>query len=117
MAYVPDRGDIVWLDFTPQSGHEQAGHRPALVLSPAPYNRKTSLMLCCPITSHVKGYPFEVAVSEKTVASGVVLADQVKSLDWRARRAKRKGKASSDVVQAVTLLIRTLLGGSRAQGD
>ena len=83
--YVPDRGDIVWLQFTPQAGHEQAGHRPALVLSPASYNRRSGLMLCCPITSRVKGYPFEVALGEGEDLAGVVLADQVKSLDWKAR--------------------------------
>ncbi len=92
-AYVPDAGDIVWLQFDPQAGHEQAGHRPALVLSPAKYNGKTGLMLCCPMTTQIKGYPFEVVVSgEKT---GAVLSDQVKSLDWRARQAKRKGRISA----------------------
>ena len=79
--YVPDRGDVVWLHFTPQAGHEQAGHRPALVLSPASYNRRSGLMLCCPITSRVKGYPFEVALGGGQELAGVILADQVKSLD------------------------------------
>ena len=88
MAYIPDRGDIVWLNFTPQAGHEQAGHRPALVLSAASYNGKTSLMLCCPITSQIKGYPFEVALPSGLKVQGVVLSDHVKSLDWRARKAK-----------------------------
>lgn len=86
-AYCPKRGDIVWLSFTPQAGHEQAGHRPALVLSPESYNRKVGLALFCPITSHVKGYPFEVHVPNGSQVSGVILADQVKSLDWKARRA------------------------------
>ncbi len=86
VRYVPKRGDLLWLDFTPHSGHEQAGRRPALVLSPRFYNRKTDLMLCCPITSQVKGYPFEVSVSSTTI-SGVILADQIKSVDWVARRA------------------------------
>ena len=86
-AYCPKRGDIVWLSFTPQVGHEQAGHRPALVLSPESYNRKVGLALFCPITSQVKGYPFEVGVPQGCEVSGVVLADQVKSLDWKARRA------------------------------
>ncbi len=86
-AYCPKRGDIVWLSFTPQAGHEQAGHRPALVLSPESYNRKVGLALFCPITSHVKGYPFEVRVPKGSQVSGVILADQVKSLDWKARRA------------------------------
>ena len=86
--YVPERGDVVWLNFTPQAGHEQAGHRPALVLSPAAYNGKTGLMLCCPITSQVKGYPFEVPIPDGLPVSGTILSDQVKSLDWRARRAE-----------------------------
>lgn len=107
-AYVPDAGDIVWLQFTPQSGHEQAGHRPALVLSPSSYNRKTSLMVCCPITTQVKGYPFEVLL-EGTPPSAV-LADQVKSLDWRARRAKRKARASADALEDVRAKLGALLG-------
>jgi len=86
--YVPRRGDIVWLSFTPQAGHEQAGRRPALVLSPSAYNGKVGLALFCPITSRVKGYPFEVAVPEGLAVTGVVLADQVKSLDWRVRQAE-----------------------------
>lgn len=90
--YVPEAGDIVWLHFNPRAGHEQAGHRPALVLSPATYNRITGLMLYCPMTTQIKGYPFEVVVSGKP--SGVILADQVKSLDWVARKAKYKGKVS-----------------------
>ena len=85
-GYVPDAGDIVWIDFDPQAGREQAGHRPALVLSPAAYNDKTSLMLCCPMTTRVKGYPFEVTIAGSK--DGVVLADQVKSLDWRKRNAR-----------------------------
>lgn len=97
-TYVPDRGDIVWLQFNPQAGHEQAGHRPALVLSPAGYNRLSGLMLCCPMTSHKKGYPFEVVVTEAPDHQSVVLADQVKSLDWKVRKAVKKGTAPSDVV-------------------
>ena len=87
MAYVSDRGDAIWLNFTPQAGHEQAGHRPALVLSPRSYSRKAGLALLCPITSQEKGYPFEVPLSEADEVHGVVLADQVKSLDWRERDA------------------------------
>ena len=98
-GYVPDRGDVVWLNFTPQAGHEQAGHRPALVLSPLAYNSKTGLMLCCPITSQVKGYPFEVSLRSTAGVKGVVLADQVKSLDWRVRQARKKGTAPKDVVE------------------
>ena len=109
MAYIPDRGDIVWLNFTPQVGHGQAGHRPALVLSPASYNGKTSLMLCCPITSQIKRYPFEVALSDNLPVIGAVLADQVKSVDWKARQAKKKSKASNDIVEAALGLVRTLL--------
>src|SRR5438105_15402005 len=85
--YVPNRGDIVWLDFDPQAGHEQAGRRPALVLSPAAYNIRSGLALCCPITTRAKGYPFEVAVPSGLPVTGVVLSDQVKSPDWRVRRA------------------------------
>ena len=83
-AYIPEPGDIVWLEFNPQAGHEQAGHRPALVLSQRAYNEKTGLGIFCPITSKVKGYPFEVLLKGKKI-SGVILSDQVKSLDWRAK--------------------------------
>ena len=107
--YVPDRGDIVWLQFTPQAGHEQAGHRPALVLSPASYNRRSGLMLCCPVTTRIKGYPFEVALGEGQDLAGVVLADQVKSLDWKVRRASKKGRASSPVMTETLSKLQTLL--------
>lgn len=105
--YVPDTGDIVWLEFNPQAGHEQAGHRPALVLSPAAYN-KNGMMVCCPMTTQIKGYPFEVVIRAKEV-SGAVLSDQVKSLDWRARKATRKGKASVDELDEVRGKISALL--------
>lgn len=108
-AYVPDTGDIVWLEFDPQAGHEQAGHRPALVLSPARYNRARGMMICCPLTSRIKGYPFEVIVSEDPPSA--VLSDQIKSLDWRARRAKLKGKVSPAVVAEVRSLLATLIDG------
>ena len=85
---VPDRGDIVWLSFTPQSGREQSGRRPALVISPREYNEKTNLALFCPITSQVKGYPFEVKFPDNLEISGVILSDQIKSLDWKARKAE-----------------------------
>ena len=104
---VPQAGDIVWLNFTPQAGHEQAGHRPALVLSPKAYNQKTSLMICCPITTQIKGYPFEVLISGEP--ESVVLADQVKSLDWRSRRAKRKGVVSPDELAEVRAKIIALI--------
>lgn len=108
--YVPERGDVVWLNFTPQAGGEQAGNRPALVLSPAAYNGKTGLMLCCPITSQVKGYPFEVPLGPDAGARGVILSDQVKSLDWRARQARRKGAVAKDVTEQTLARVRTLLG-------
>lgn len=109
MAYIPEAGDIVWLHFTPQAGHEQAGHRPALVLSPAKYNR-IGLMLCCPMTTRIKGYPFEVEIAGDT--GSVVLADQVKSLDWRARKAKCKGRVSSAELADVRGKAMALLAGS-----
>jgi mRNA interferase MazF len=108
-AHVPDRGDIVWPDFTPQAGHQQAGHRPALVLSPARYNRASGLMLCCPMTMQVKGYPFEVPVDALGGQRSAVLADQVRSVDWRARRAQRKGRTTDAVVGDVLAKIRALL--------
>lgn len=107
--YIPDRGDIVRLQFTPQAGHEQAGHRPALVLSPASYNRRSGLMLCCPITTRVKGYPFEVSLGEGQNLESVVLADQIKSLDWKARQASKKGRASSLVMTETLSKLQTLL--------
>ncbi len=105
--YVPESGDIVWLQFDPQAGHEQAGHRPALVISPASYNGKTGLMVCCPMTSKIKGYPFEVVIGKGR--EGAALADQIKSLDWRARKATRKGKASGSELQEVKAKIAALL--------
>lgn len=108
-SYVPDRGDIVWLQFNPQAGHEQAGHRPALVLSPASYNRRSGLMLCCPMTSQRKGYPFEVLITVDTDRESVVLADQVKSLDWKIRKAVKKGTASVDVIAETLSKLQTLL--------
>ena len=106
--YVRDSGDIVWLQFDPQAGHEQAGHRSALVLSPARYNTARGMMICCPMTSRIKGYPFEAVVSNEPPRA--VLADQVKSLDWRAREATRKGRAAPAVLTEVQAKLRTLLG-------
>jgi len=106
-AYVPDAGDIVWLQFSPQAGHEQAGHRPAVVLSPANYNR-IGLMLCCPMTTKRKGYPFEVAIDDDRQSA--VLADQVKSLDWRARNAQRKGRISDGELAEVRAKAAALIG-------
>ena len=107
-AKVPDSGDIAWLNFSAHEGREQAGHRPALVLSPEKYNRITSLMICCPMSSKVKGHPFEVLVSQDPPS--VVLADQVKSLDWRARRARRRGRVPDRVLEEVRAKLATLLG-------
>jgi mRNA interferase MazF len=106
--YFPDQGDLVWLEFDPQSGHEQKGRRPALVLSPASYNQKVGLMLCCPITTKAKGYPFEVEIKTKEVI-GVVLSDQVKSLDWRARNAHSAGVVSAEVLAEVRSKLLTLV--------
>lgn len=107
--YFPARGDLVWLQFDPQSGREQRGQRPALVVSPVEYNRKVGLALFCPITTQVKGYPFEVAIPPGGRITGVVLADQVKSLDWRARRAKRIEPVSDAVIEEVLAKILVLV--------
>jgi len=106
-SYVPEAGDVVWLEFDPQAGHEQAGHRPALVLSPARYNGMRGMMICCPMTSRIKGYPFEVVATQ--APPSVILADQVKSLDWRARRAKRHGAVAPAVLADVRAKIAALL--------
>ena len=92
-SYIPDTGDIVWLNFTPHTGNEQAGRRPAVVLSPKAYNSKTGLLVCVPITSQIKGYPFEVLLSGAEV-SGAALADQVKNLDWRSRQARYRARSA-----------------------
>lgn len=104
--YVPSRGDVVYLSFSPQAGHEQSGRRPALVISPASYNGKVGLALLCPITSQVKGYPFEVSIPIGLKVSGVVLSDRAKSFDWRARKAEFLCK----VPKAVTLEVLDKLG-------
>ena len=109
VAAAPGRGDPVWLTFGPQAGHEQAGRRPAVVLSPAGYNRRVGLALLCPITSRVKGYPFEVAVPSGLPVGGVVLADQVKSLDWRTRRAEIVGRLPESSLGEVLAKLGTLL--------
>jgi mRNA interferase MazF len=106
--YIPDTGDVVWISFDPQAGHEQAGHRPAVVLSPAAYNGKTGLMICCPLTTQIKNYPFEVIVAGPTPSA--VLADQIKSLDWRKRRARRKGAISAAELAEVRAKVRALIG-------
>ena len=109
MRYVPERGDIVWINSNPQAGHEQAGHRPALVLSPKAYNAKVGLMLCCPITHQAKGYPFEVDIRGDPHVSGVALADQVKCLDWQARGIRKKGVASRAELEETLEKLKTLL--------
>ena len=111
IGYVPERGDVVWLDFDPQAGHEQSGRRPAFVVSPASYNGKTGLMLCCPITSQVKGYPFEVEVVGSADVRGVILADQVKSLDWQVRKAEKKGMVAKTAMEEVIDKIKAILEG------
>jgi mRNA interferase MazF len=109
-GYVPEAGDLVWLTFDPQAGHEQRGRRPALILSPRAYNSKARLAIACPITSHIKGYPFEVALPESGRISGVVLADHVKNVDWQARRVVFEAKAPEHVVIDVRERLRVLLG-------
>jgi mRNA interferase MazF len=107
---APGAGDLVWLTFDPQAGREQAGRRPALVLSPRAYNARSGLALACPITSHVKGYPFEVALPAGIGATGVILADHVKSIDWKARRAERFGRCPVDAMEEVWAKLAALLG-------
>ena len=109
-TYVPDTGDLVWLTFDPQAGHEQRGRRPALILSPRVYNSKARLAIACPITSHAKGYPFEVPLPPDGKISGVILGDHVKNLDWQARRVVFEAKAPADVITDVRERLRVLLG-------
>lgn len=108
-GYVPDSGDLIWLDFTPQAGREQAGRRPALVLTPRTYNEKTSLAIVCPIASCAKGYPFEVALPAGQRISGVVLADHLKSVDWRQRQAEKAARISRTILEQVLDRISALL--------
>lgn len=108
---APERGDLVWIDFDPQSGREQAGRRPALVLSPAAYNRLVGLAVFCPVTHQVKGYAFETALPPGLPAQGVVLGDHVRSLDWRTRRAEFICAAPAEVVEEVTAKVQALLSG------
>ena len=108
--FTPDRGDLIWIDMNPQAGHEQSGRRPALVLSPAAYNGRTGLAVLCPVTSRRKGYPFEVELPDSGAVAGVVLTDQVRNLDWRARKATSGGRAPAVVVEEVLGKLRTLIG-------
>ena len=109
MAYIPQQGDAIWLNFNPQAGHEQAGRRPALVLTPGAYNQKVGLAILCPITNQMKGYPFEVKIPAGLDVTGVVLSDQVKSLDWRIRQAelicKLPNATVKEVLQKLSLLL------------
>ena len=109
-AYVPDAGHIVWLQFNPQAGHERTGRRPAVVLSPAAYNGRTGLMLCCPMTTQIKGYPFEVQITGETLSA--VLSDQAKSLDWRIRKAQYKGAVTLAELTQVRLKAAALIGAA-----
>jgi mRNA interferase MazF len=109
VAFTPDRGHVIWVSFTPQAGHEQAGRRPAIVVSPRAYNSKVGLLLACPITNQAKGYPFEVVIPPGLPVSGVVLSDQLRSIDWRARNAALICSAPVEVIEdtlakAITLL-------------
>jgi mRNA interferase MazF len=109
-VFVPDAGDFVWLTFDPHAGREQAGRRPALVLSPKIYNSKSGLALACPITTQAKGYPFEVALPSGLGATGVILADHLKSIDWKARQAERLGRCSAEILEEVRAKLAPLLG-------
>jgi len=111
VSYVPQRGDLVWLTFDPQAGHEQAGRRPAVVLTPQAYNEKVGLAVFCPITSRRKGYPFEVEIPDGLEIHGVVLGDQVKSLDWRSRQAELAAHLPADTMAELTGKLWALLGG------
>jgi mRNA interferase MazF len=108
-GYVPERGDIIWLEFNPQAGHEQAGYRPAFVVSPRSYNEKVGLALVCPVTAQTKGYPFEVPLPAAGKTRGAILSDQLKNLDWRARKAAFSERASDEVVAEVTARILALV--------
>lgn len=110
VAYVPDKGDVVWINLSPTRGHEQAGVKPALVLSPRTYNAKSGLMVSCPITSKIKGYPFEVRIQAKKI-SGVIITDQLKNLDWKARKVSFVEKAPRIVVAQTQELIKALVLG------
>jgi mRNA interferase MazF len=109
MAYIPKRGDVVWITFNPQAGHEQAGRRPAVVLSPKAYNGKVGLVLLCPITSQIKGYPFEVAIPDGLPVNGVILSDQVKSLDWKARNAEKACSLPEESIKKVLQRVKALI--------
>jgi mRNA interferase MazF len=108
-SYIPERGNAIWLDFNPQLGHEQSGRRPAVVISPSTYNQKVGLALCCPITNQVKNYPFEVKITPGLKISGVILSDQVKSLDWQARNAEFICELPVPVIKEILQKLSTFL--------
>lgn len=107
--YIPDRGDAVWISFNPQAGHEQAGRRPAIVVSPAAYNGKVGLAILCPVTNQIKGYPFEVIIPQGLKVTGAVLSDQARSLDWKARNAELICRIPETVIKDVLKKLNTLL--------
>jgi len=108
-AYVPDRGDVIWINFNPQAGHEQSGRRPALVLSPMAYNKKVGLAILCPVTNQIKGYPFEVLIPKGVKISGAILTDQVKNLDWKIRNAELICKLPDETTNTALKKLNTLL--------
>lgn len=108
MNYIPDTGDVAWIDFNPQAGHEQAKRRPAVVLTPKAYNEKTGLLICVPLSTKIKGYPFEISI--KGEKESIALSDQVKSLDWNARRAKYKAKVSQNELEEIKIKLALLIG-------
>ena len=107
--YIPSRGDLVWLQFAPQTGHEQSGRRPAVIVSPATYNEKVGLCLCCPVTRRVKGYPFEVPLPDGLQIAGVVLCDQLKSLDWKARNVSLIGALPGRAIRQIQAMVLVLI--------
>lgn len=109
LVWTPDRGDLVWISFTPQAGKEQAGHRPAVIISPDYYNRKSGLAMMCPVTKRVKGYPFEVRLPEGLPIQGAILSDQVRSLDWKARRAELICRIPKEIIEEITGKLTVLL--------
>ena len=115
VGWAPDSGEVVWLHFTPQLGHEQAGHRPAVVLSGASYNRRRGMMICVPMSSRIKGYPFEVAIAGDSPS--VALTDQVKNVDWRARSATPKGWVTSDELAMIRDKVAALIGFEGNHGE
>ncbi len=109
MAYVPDRGDVIWIHLDPQAGREQAGHRPALVLSPQSFNRKLNVVFCCPITSRAKRFEFEIPLPDGLDVKGVILSHHMKSLDWRVRNARYMTRVPDDIVDDVLLRLVSIL--------